>query len=182
MSKFTFLFVVLIVAVVVPSLVASGVQAGTPSVVITSVIITRVVPGNTGLVFMTINGKGFGSSGPKTVGAEFGASGVDTLKSSSAPSLGICDIRGGVQQWNAGGKYGSSINVGSGCTVGGYNNIGVYLNAWTSTQVVLGGFGNALGGAAFYHIHTGDTLVFVVFGPNNSGYSTYVTYYSGPSA
>jgi hypothetical protein len=175
MSRLTILSVVLIVAVVGPGLVSSGVQAATPPV-ITSVILTRVVPGNTGLVYITINGRGFGT-GPATVPAGLGASGIDTVKSSTTPSLGICDVNEG---WNAGGKFSSSINVGHGCTVSGYNNIGVYLDAWTSTQIVLGGFGNALSGS-FYHIHPGETLVFVVFGPNNSGYSTYVTYYNGPS-
>jgi len=178
MSKLAILSVVLIVAVVVPGLVSSGVQAVTPPV-ITSVILTNVVPGNSGLVYITINGNGFGT-GPTTVAAEFGYGGVDTVKSSTTPSLGICDIRGGVWQWNAGGKYTSAITVGHGCHVGGYNDIGVVLNAWTSTQVVLGGFGGGIPKSGF-HIHTGDTLVFVVFGPNNSGYSTYVIIYSGPS-
>lgn len=178
MPRVAILSVLMIVAVVVPSLVASGVQAATPPV-ITSVVITRVLPGNTGVVYMTINGRGFGTN-PGTVPAGLGASGIDTVQSSSTPSLGICDVS---QGWRAGGKFSGNTNVGHGCTLySGTNNIGVYLDAWTSTQIVLGGFGNALGGAAFYHIHTGDTLVFVVFGPSNSGYSTYVIAYSGPSA
>jgi hypothetical protein len=181
MSRLTILSVALIVAVVVPGFVASGVQAipVTPPPLITSVIQTNAIPGNAGLVFITINGLRFGT-GPVIVAAEFGYGGVDTVKSSTTPSLGICDIRGGVQQWNAGGKYTSSINVGHGCIVGGYNDVGVILNAWTSTQVVLGGFGGGIvkGG---YNIIRGDTLVFVVFGPSNSGYSTYVTTYNGPS-
>jgi len=181
MSKFTILSVVLIVAVVVPGLVSSGVQASPPPVEITSVILTNVVPGNSGLVYITINGEGFGT-GPTTVAAQFGYGGIDTVKSNTKPSLGICDIRGGVQEWNAGGKYTSSINVGHGCIVGGYNDVGVILNAWTSTQVVLGGFGGGIpkGG---YHIHPGDTLVFVIFQPvpYNTAFSTYVTTYTGPT-
>jgi hypothetical protein len=177
MSRIAILSIILIVAVVVPSLVASGVQAATPPV-ITSVIVTNAIPGNTGLVFLTINGKGFGT-GPALVAAN-GGSGVDTVKGSTHPSVGICDLRGGVLQWNAGGKYTGGITVGKGCVVGGYNDIGVYLNAWTNSQIVLGGFGSKV---SFFHIHTGDTLVFVVFGPSNSGASnSFVAYYTGPTA
>jgi len=178
MSKFSILCVVLIAAVMIPSLVASGVQAQGP--LITSVLQVRAVPGSVGLVYMTINGKGFGT-GPLTEVTNTG-SGVDTERVGSTPSLAICDIN---QDWNAGGAYpiAYSLNVGHGCTVSGYNSIGVYLNAWTNTQIVLGGFGNNAGGCApySYPIHTGDTLVFVVFGPNNSGYATYVTSYIGPT-
>jgi len=177
MTKAAILSIALLVAVVVPSLVASGVQAATGPT-ITSVLLTPLIPAR-GLEYMIINGVDFGT-GPVTVPANYAGPGpgVDTVKSSVTPSLGICDIRGGVQQWNAGGKYSGSINVGSGCTVGGYNDIGIFLKSWTDTQIVVSGFGGNIFG---FHIHSGDTLVFVVFGPSNSGYSTYVTYYNGPS-
>jgi len=175
MSRMAVLSTLLIVVVV--TLTVTSAKA-TDSPAIYSVTFTYS-PSAPPWLTMTINGVGFGN-GVGFVAANGGYGGIDTVKSGTTASLGICDIRGGVQQWNAGGKYTSSINVGHGCTVGGYNAIGVYLDAWTSTKVVLGGFGGAIPKDG-YHIHTGDTLVFVVFGPSNSGYSTYVTNYLGPT-
>jgi hypothetical protein len=179
MSRITILFVVLIVAVVVPSLVASGVQAQPPPI-ITSVILTRVIPGNNGLVYITINGRNLGT-GPVTDNHPqlVGYSGIDTEYGVGAPALGIRDVN---LAWNAGGDtlpgYGfcGTFTIVDGQPFGGCDAIGVYVNAWTNTQIVLGGFGS---GAFGYHIHAGDKLVFAVFTTTGTAY--YVTYYNGPS-
>ena len=130
-----------------------------------------------GPFLVDIRGTGFGT-GPQW---QNGFTATDTVKSNLSPSLGICDTN---QGWSAVGKYSGSVNVGSGCSVSGYDYVGVVLVSWTNTDIILNGYGSAIPGSSShaFHIHSGDKLAFVVFGPNNSGASNpYVTYYNGPN-
>jgi len=181
MSRIGILLLLVTVAVVTPSLAGPSVLAIPlpPAPVITSVVLTRAIPGSNGLVYITVNGKNFGT-GPVTDNHPSlgGYSGVDTEVGLSSAALGIDDV----SKWSAGmdtfPHYGfcGTFAIVDGQPFGGCDAIGVYLTAWTNTQIVLGGFGT---GIFSYHITSGDKLIFAVFAPGGTAY--FVTYYNGPS-
>jgi hypothetical protein len=122
--------------------------------------------------YFYIYGAHFGPT-PTIVNAPTPYSGEDTVFG-SGPSLGIADLN---QRWSAGGDFASSVTV-DGYTFNGLNPIGVTGLTWSDNQITITGLGSALP-AAGYHIHTGDTLLIVVFAPGGTVYA--LTHYTGPS-
>lgn len=113
---------------------------------------------------IVIDGAGFGSTPPQTTSLSDGS--VDTLAcNTSTPSLAIRDGGSGVDMWSAGRDTCTNTDA-----------IGLSIVSWSDTQIVLKGFGSALGNASNpsgYNISATDPLSVVVFGPNNSGGATY---------
>jgi hypothetical protein len=109
-----------------------------------------VITSKTRLQTIYINGSGFMNTQPQT--QSLGDGSVDTVNSSTTPSLVINDIG----KWAAGW-----IATGVSC------GIGVIINSWSGNQIVLGGFGSALGinGQGSWNIATGDNLTVVVYTP-----------------
>jgi hypothetical protein len=114
---------------------------------------------------VVITGRGFGNTPPQTVTVGDGS--VDTLACNvTTPALAIHDNGAGPDAWDAGQDT---------CT-GGPDHIGINIVSWSDTEVVLNGFGSALGSASnpgTFNIAPGDSLTVEVFGPNNSGVATY---------
>jgi hypothetical protein len=82
-----------------------------------------------------------------------------------APSLVVHDNGVGPDSWDA-GQF----------TCNGPDLIGVNVQSWTDSEIVLNGFGSQLGNAstpARYNIAPGDILAFEVSGANNSGVGTF---------
>jgi outer membrane protein assembly factor BamB len=115
-----------------------------------------------------IYGSGFGNTPPQT--DSLGDGSVDTVWSTTTPSLVIWDTSGGVPTWSAGFEN-SSI----------FDAIGIILVSWADNEIVLGGFGSALGtsGESAYNIAVGDQLIVNVQTP--SGSATYNTTVASPS-
>lgn len=109
----------------------------------------------TNLQTIRIYGSGFGNTQPQTV--SLGDGSLDTVNSSTTPSI-VFDDSG---KWGAGW-----IALGVNCA------IGIYLNSWSDNEIVLGGFGTALGTNG-WNIAPGDSLDVKVFTP--SGKADYKT-------
>lgn len=107
---------------------------------------------------IVILGSGFGSSPSKLY---IHGDSVDIGEGNgTGPSLFIRDHGGGKHNWIAGqiiNKYKSSI--------------GLKLESWSDSQIVLEGFGSDLSGR--WKIAPGDPIDIVVFGPGNSGSTIY---------
>jgi hypothetical protein len=85
---------------------------------------------------IVISGSGFGNTPPQTVTLADGS--VDTVAcNTTTPSLVISDSGGGNDNWSAGQQTCSNTDP-----------VGVYLVSWTDSQIVLSGFGSALGAAS----------------------------------
>jgi hypothetical protein len=117
---------------------------------------------NQGIV---ITGSGFGNTPPQTV--TLNDRSVDTVACNvTTPALAIWDkasSAGG--NWEAGQETCASLNA-----------IGVKLASWSDSQIVLNGFGSALGNAmnpSTWNITSGDPLTIIVSGTNNSGTAAY---------
>jgi hypothetical protein len=93
---------------------------------------------------------------------------VDTLDcNTSTPSLAVRDKGIGKRSWAAGRK-----------TCNNFAEIGIQLISWTDTQIVLGGFGSALGGNvgdAKYLMDAGDPIEIVVTVPHHGTDAVYET-------
>jgi len=114
---------------------------------------------------ITISGTGFGNTPPKTI--TLGDGSIDTVGcNTSTPSLVISDGGAGKDAWAAGHQ-----------TCNNTDAIGVYLVSWTDSQIVLSGFGSALGttSSSLYQIAAGDPISIDVTGPNGTGDSVYNT-------
>jgi|SRR5579864_612675 len=113
---------------------------------------------------IVITGAGFGATFPGT--QPIGDGSVDTLGcDTTLPSMAIRDGGSGSDSWAAGREN---------CT--NFDEIGLQIQSWSDTKIVLSGFGSALGTPGkpgTWNIAPGDPLVVVVFGPNNSGQATY---------
>ena len=108
---------------------------------------------------IVISGGGFGNTPPQTVALSDGS--VDTVGcNTTTPSLVISDSGGGKDTWAAGHQ-----------TCNNSDAIGVYLVSWTDSQIVLSGFGSALGttSSSPYLIAAGDPIAIAVTGPNGAG-------------
>lgn len=104
---------------------------------------------------IVIRGRGFGPR-PKTIRLDNG--GVDTIAGNKETSLVIVNQGQGEHQWIAGRA--GAVNV---C------DIGVRLEEWSDSQVVISGFSGPLGTGCEekYQIAAGDHLEVQVFGPLN---------------
>ncbi len=123
--------------------------------------VSPIIAKNKQLIY--INGSGFGYN-PQTY-TLFDSS-VDTVSGGSTPYMTINDNGGGSYSWQAG--------------VSG-DAIGIYINNWTNTQIILSGFGSALTtGTGRYNIKVGDPIAVSVFNPQISSvgasYNLSVTY------
>jgi hypothetical protein len=119
--------------------------------------VNSILPQNAQTII--IRGSGFGSTSPKT--QNLGDS-VDTIDDATTPSLAIRDHGTGADSWAAGR-----------ITSGNFDAIGLKLASWSDTEIVLNGFGSALGGQ--WKIAAGDPIEVVVFGPANSGSTSFNT-------
>ncbi|MGA3019207.1 MAG: hypothetical protein ABSF62_18950 [Bryobacteraceae bacterium] len=112
---------------------------------------------------IVILGSGFGNTPPQTVALGDGS--VDTVACNvTTPAIAIWDNNPG-SGWEAGQKD---------CTTA--NAIGIKIASWSDRQIVLNGFGSALGNAVSprtWNIALGDPLKIIVSGPNKSGTATY---------
>jgi len=139
-------------------------------------IISSVTPITaTNLQTIYIHGSGFGNIWPQTTPVGDGS--VDTVEgnaraSSTTPWMDICDSgkfaktgdsSDGGENWAAGVTDFSTV----------FCMVGIYLQSWSDTEIVLGGFGSYLGtnGQGAWYIEPGDPLVVDVFTP--SGQATY---------
>ena len=130
-----------------------------PQPVITSV--TSIVAATSQDI--VISGSGFGSNPPQT--EPVGDGSVDTLGcNTTSPSLTIDDNGTGKDAWAAGRQSCTNLDA-----------IGVYLVSWTDSQIILSGFGSALGttNASAYEIAAGDPIHIDVTGPNGAGDGVY---------
>jgi hypothetical protein len=108
-----------------------------------------------------ITGSGFMNTQPQTV--SLGDGSVDTVNSTTTPSLDINDFH----KWGAGW-----IATGVSCA------IGIIINSWSDNEVVLGGFGTALStnGQGTWNIAPGDTLTVTIHTPyGHASYEVTVT-------
>ena len=148
------------------SSITSSSTSSTPGPVITSV--SSISPASQQTIY--IYGSGFGSTPPQTVPVGDGS--VDTYACNvNTPSLAIWGNGGGSHNWAAGRE-----------TCSNFDAIGVYLQSWSDTQIILGGFGSALStsGSGTWNIGAGDPLVVNVWGPNGSGPAQYSMTVSAP--
>jgi hypothetical protein len=104
---------------------------------------------------VVIRGRGFGPR-PKTIRLDDG--GVDTIAGNKETSLVIVNQGQGAHQWIAGRA--GAVNM---C------DIGVRLEEWSDSQIVISGFSGPLGTGCEekYEIAAGDHLEVQVFGPQN---------------
>ncbi|MGB9815935.1 MAG: hypothetical protein ACPLVI_08435, partial [Thermoplasmata archaeon] len=111
---------------------------------------------------IAIYGNNFGTT-PKLIKLSDGS--VDTIYSNNTPSLAIWDLTEG---WEAGASGISANNT--------TNGIGVYLLNWSNQEIILSGFGSALGTnhTKSLNIAPGDTIKIYVYG-DQSKYSVYHT-------
>ena len=138
-----------------------GTTTTTSAPVITSV--STITATNTQTI--TISGSGFGNTAPQTVQLTDGS--VDTYACNvSTPSLAIIDSGSGSDSWSAGRETCTNTDL-----------IGVYIQSWSDTQIVLSDFGSRLGtsGAGTWNIATDDPIVVSVWGPNENGPAQYST-------
>jgi hypothetical protein len=115
---------------------------------------------------ITIEGCGFGTS-PQTVSNFLANDGsVDTVESTTTPSLAIFDS---YNQWLSGypcttdcWEAGFAINPSI------IDSIGIYIESWTNTKIVINGFGSLLGTTKQWNIAVGDEITMYVVGPDCS--------------
>jgi hypothetical protein len=108
---------------------------------------------------IVIKGTGFGDVQPGTEARPDGS--VVTLAcNTSGPSLSIRDRGHGSHSWSSGRRTCDNIDA-----------IGVRLVSWKDTEIVLAGFGAALGPEPGYgwHIGAGDPIEVMVMGPGEAG-------------
>ncbi len=126
--------------------------------------VTPILPVNNQRI--VIRGKGFGNSMPRL--RRLGDS-VDTIdENDSGTSIAIHDNGGGAHSWAAGR-----------ITSGNLDAIGLKLVSWNDSEIVLDGFGSALGES--WKIAPGDPIEVVVFGPENSGKATFMSTVVSPN-
>jgi hypothetical protein len=140
-------------------IVLMGVEIGYPTAHATDVVIGGVSPITTNTqATIVITGSGFGDTPPQTTPVGDGS--VDTIACGvNTPSIAIRDNGGGADSWSAGRET---------CT--NFDAIGIYLSSWTDSQIVINGFGTALGtdGQKTWNIAVGDPIQVALFGPNNA--------------
>ena len=99
---------------------------------------------------ISIKGSGFGDIPPQTSSLSDGS--VDTVGGGMTPWLSIKDFDYGSHSWTAGEQLNYDKNF-----------IGIYINKWSDNEIVLGGFGNALGtNKGTWNIGVGDQLIIEV--------------------
>jgi uncharacterized protein (TIGR03437 family) len=112
-----------------------------------------------------IDGSGFGNTPPQTSSLSDGS--VVTITCNvTTPALAIRDNGAGANLWEAGQQ-----------TCNGADTIGINIVSWSDTQIVLSGFGSALGSTS--KISAGDPLTVMVTGPNGSGAAAFNLLVSG---
>jgi hypothetical protein len=128
-----------------------------------------------------INGTGFGTN-PELVPAEFGNSGCDTVYSNNSPSFAIMD------NYKGNGLFDASCNWQA-----GFDNpnsffsdcIGVFIKSWNNTNIILTGFGNALGNStnpSTWAISPGNEITVIIDNPAYPEIAYYnLTVYSAPA-
>jgi uncharacterized protein (TIGR03437 family) len=108
---------------------------------------------------IVIDGSGFGNTGPQQETLNDGS--VVTLGCNvTTPTISIQDSAAGADSWQAGLS-----------TCGFTNTIGIFLLSWTDSEIVLGGFGSALGNASnpsLLNVAPGDPLTVTVTVPGAS--------------
>ncbi len=118
-------------------------------------LVTPIIPALTQTIH--IYGSGFGSTPPQTV--SLGDGSINTVESSTTPYIFIHDKGGGSHEWTAGGDTSSFFDA-----------IGIILKSWTDNEIILGGFGAALGTneQGTWNIAAGDPLTINIITPNGS--------------
>lgn len=111
-----------------------------------------------------IEGNGFGDTYPQTTQLSDGSV-LTKGCGSNTPSIAILDKGSGNDTWPA-GWYCNQVYPGG---------IGLYIAKWSNTEIVLNGFGSALGinNLKSWNINSGDPITIAVFGPNQQGKATY---------
>jgi hypothetical protein len=115
---------------------------------------TAVLPTRTQTIH--IYGKGFGNTFPQTV--DLGDGSLDTIWSSTTPSIFVHDRGSGSHEWSAG--WWAPF----------YDLIGINLVSWSDSEIVIGGFGSVLGidGQGTWNIAGGDPVTIMIFTPNGN--------------
>jgi len=105
---------------------------------------------------VVIRGRGFGSR-PQVIRTDH-LGGMDTIAGNNQTSLVIANIGQDAHRWTAGRA--SEVNM---C------EIGIRLEEWSDTQIVISGFSGPLGAGCGekYQIAAGDHVEIGVFGPRN---------------
>ncbi len=123
-----------------------------------------------------VTGSGFGDNPPKTIRFRNSSdTSIDTRScGTTSPSIAISDHGGGEDDWEAGHAT---------CT--NNDTIGIFLQSWSDSQIIINGFGTALGinHLANFNIAIGDPITIAIFGPNNLAevdFHTNVTFPSLP--
>jgi hypothetical protein len=110
---------------------------------------------------IVISGCGFGSD-PETVNNTYANDGsIDTVESQVTPSIAIVDgYTTNGWTWEAGFAVNPSTP----------DTIGINIQSWNSTRIVIDGFGSLLGTGSQqeFNINAGDTITFLVGGPDCS--------------
>jgi hypothetical protein len=134
----------------------------------TTPIISSVSQISTSIVQkIVITGSGFGNIQPQTM--NLGDDSIDTVGSGSTPVIQVHND--GWYGWEAGTQDGPST---------GADSIGVILDSWSDTQIVLGGFGSALNdGNGQWQLLAGDPIRIVVM--TTAGVAIYQTKVAGNS-
>ncbi len=113
---------------------------------------------------IVINGSGFGNFQPQLM--SLGDGSVDTVGGSKTPVIRIYDLgNSDSDSWEAGVQ--DSPNSGA-------DSIGIILTSWSDTEIVLGGFGTALGtnNQGQWVISPGDQLLIAVLTANGQATCT----------
>ena len=133
----------------------SSVLVGCSPTQITSVSTVIASPNQT----IVISGCGFGSD-PEIVNNTYANDGsVDTVESQVTPSIAIVDgYTPNGWTWEAGFAVNPSTP----------DTIGINIQSWNSTRIVIDGFGSLLGTGSQqeFNINAGDTITFFVVGPD----------------
>jgi hypothetical protein len=131
--------------------------------------ISSVTPISTSAVQkIVIKGTGFGNAQPQTM--SLGDGSVDTVGGGSTPVIQVHDD--GWYGWEAGTQDGPTT---------GWDLIGVILDSWSNTEIVLGGFGSALSTmSSQYQLLAGDPMRIVVM--TSGGVAQYDTTVTGGSS
>ena len=153
--------------------VTAGLTASASQPASNAPVITRVSPilprRNQNIV---IEGSGFGNSPPKLVPV---GDAVDTdARNGQRPALVIGNHGRGADDWLAGLARDGDINT-----------LGIKLQSWTDTKIILAGFGNDLGDEVergIWKIAAGDPIEITVFGPAGSEPAKFATTVTPPPA
>ena len=117
---------------------------------------------------IVIKGTGFGNTQPQTM--SLGDGSVDTVGGGSTPVIQVHDD--GWYGWEAGIQDGPNT---------GWDLIGVIIDSWSNTEIVLGGFGSALTTmSSQYQLLAGDPMRIVVM--TSGGVAQYDTTVTGGSS